>query len=153
MGADITDAKKAAHKTAISTQLSVHQSKISISYTGGSVVMTVTVMSDDASAAATVSSSMAGLTTATLSTALGETVTAVSEPTNSNPSPLNSDELSTGGIVGIAVGAGAAALLLLCVLYMIKKEKAGEPVFTSIAVKSVTGTAQARAGSSSNSAS
>jgi hypothetical protein len=42
------------------------------------------------------------------------------------------DELSTGGIIGIAVGGGLAVLFLLCLCLVICREKAGKPIFTNL---------------------
>jgi len=128
--ADISDAKKESHKTAMSTQLGVHKSSILITYTSGSVVMTVEVKTDTASGASAVSSTMAGLTTATLSAALGETVTAISEPTNTNTN--TSTGISDGGIAGIAAGSAAFGALLLFMLFVISREKQGKPIFMSL---------------------
>eukprot|EP00966_Prymnesium_polylepis_P089383 2069402-Prymnesium_polylepis.1 len=136
--ADITDAKKAEHKTAMATELGVHKSSILISYTSGSVIMTVEVKADTAEAASAVSNTMAGLTSAALTTALGETVTAVSEPTNTNKS--SSDGMPSGAIAGIAAASIAAGLLLLTVLFMIKRETDGKPIFYAVQAKSASAT-------------
>jgi len=141
---DITEAKRLAHKTAIAAQLSVHKSKIAISYSAGSIVMTVTVQASTTSEANTLANTMSALTPSALGTALGETVTATSTPTTSaTQSSSSNDDLSTGAIVGIAVAAGAAVLFLLCTVCLICREKQGKPIFTNLESPSKTSAAVA----------
>jgi hypothetical protein len=45
---------------------------------------------------------------------------------------VDSVPLTTGAIVAIAVGAGLFGLCLLCVLFLINREKQGKPVFTNL---------------------
>ena len=126
----ITDVKRAAHKTAMASQLAVDESRISISYTAGSVVMTVIVQTDTADAATAMGSIMAALTPASLGTALGETVNSIAAPTTNVPA--TSDGLSDGAVAGIAAGAAIAGLLLICVICLICRETQGKPVFMSL---------------------
>jgi len=49
-----------------------------------------------------------------------------------DPTTTNSSELSTGAIAGIAVGAGVALIFLLCLCFVINKERNGTPLFTPL---------------------
>lgn len=42
------------------------------------------------------------------------------------------DKLSTGAIIGIAVGAGLAVFLLIFVCFLVSQERKGTPVFSKI---------------------
>jgi hypothetical protein len=126
---DITDAKRTAHKTAMASQLGVDSSRITITYTAGSVVMSVTVSTDTADTASAMTTTMSGLTSSALGTALGETVSAVSKPLTNAPVS------SSSNTAGIAVAAAFAALFLLCVIGLIMREKQGKPIFYNLDAK------------------
>jgi hypothetical protein len=125
---DYDDGKKAELECNMAALVDVSCDKVTVSVTAGSVILDFTIIAADTAAAAAVEATLttAISTPSAASAALGVTIEAAPTITSVTlmppPSPPE-DGLSTGAIVGIAVGAGVGVLVVIGVVVMLLKKK------------------------------
>merc|ERR1740130_136856 len=119
---DVSDydaTKKATVEAAMAKVAGVDANAVTVTVKAGSVILTFVIITDDPAAVkATVATALKDKTLA--STALGVTVEEVPTVTVASSSS-DDDGLSTGAMVGIAVGAVVGLLLIGGIIFMVMK--------------------------------
>lgn len=127
--AGATAANLGVDPTQVSVTITAASRRMRRLQSGGGVIITITIITLEADAAAVVTSmtNMAGsaaLASTFLSEATGRTVTVTDEPSAPSTNTPSSG-LSTGALIGIIVGVVVGVLVLVGVVYMMTKKKKG----------------------------